>query len=225
MSHDLRTPLSAIDGFSSLLGKELGTIASSDRSRHYLSRIRAGVSQMGELIDALLSLAQISRTSLRWDSVDLSAIAHAVFDGYREREPERRALLDIQSGLLAQGDPRLLKQVLENLLGNAWKFSGRQPQTLIAFRRETRPDGEQVYVVQDSGAGFDMAYADKLFGAFERLHTASEFAGTGIGLTTVHRIVARHGGRIWAESAPGLGASFYFTIGGLADALDPEALH
>ena len=130
----------------------------------------------------------------------------------------------IQPGLLAQGDPRLLKQVLDNLLGNAWKFSGRQPQTRIAFRRETRPDGEQVYVVQDNGAGFEMAYADKLFGAFERLHTASEFAGTGIGLTTVHRILARHGGRIWAESAPGLGASFYFTIGGPADALDPEAL-
>ena len=225
VSHDLRTPLSAIDGFSNLLGKELDASASSDRGRHYLSRIRAGVSQMGELIDALLSLAQVSRTSLCWDSVDLSAMAHAVVDGYREREPERRVSLDIQPGLLAQGDPRLLQRVLDNLLGNAWKFSGRQPQTLIAFRCETRPDGEQVYVVQDNGAGFDMAYADKLFGAFERLHTASEFAGTGIGLTTVHRIVTRHGGRIWAESAPGLGASFYFTIGGLADVLDPEALH
>lgn len=216
VSHDLRTPLSAIDGFSSLLDQELGASAPSDRSRHYLSCIRAGVSQTGELIDALLSLAQVSRTSLRWDSVDLSAIAHAVFGGYLAREPERRALLDIQPRLLAQGDPRLLRQVLENLLGNAWKFSGRQPQTRIAFMRETRPDGEQVYVVQDNGAGFDMAYADKLFGAFERLHTTSEFSGTGIGLATVHRIITRHGGRVWGESAPGQGASFHFTLGGPA---------
>ncbi len=216
VSHDLRTPLSAIDGFSSLLDQELGASVPSDRSRHYLSRIRAGVSQTGELIDALLSLAQVSRTSLRRDSVDLSAMAHAVVDGYREREPERRVLLDIQPGLLAQGDPRLLKQVLDNLLGNAWKFSGRQPQSRIAFMRETRPDGEQVYVVQDNGAGFDMAYADKLFGAFERLHTISEFSGTGIGLATVHRIITRHGGRVWAESAPGQGACFHFTLGGPA---------
>lgn len=216
VSHDLRTPLNTIDGFSNLLGKELDARASSDRGRHYLARIRAGVSQMGELIDALLSLAQVSRTSLRWDSVDLSAMAHAVVDGYREREPERRVSLDIQPGLLAQGDPRLLKQVLDNLLGNAWKFSGRQPQTRIAFMRETRRDGEQVYVVQDNGAGFDMAYADKLFGAFERLHSTSEFSGTGIGLATVHRIITRHGGRVWAESAPGQGACFHFTLGGPA---------
>ncbi len=213
VSHDLRTPLSAIAGFSNLLGRELGASAASERSTHYLARIRAGVVQMGELIDALLSLAQVSRTSLRWDSVDLSAMAHAVVNGYREREPGRVALLDIQPGLMAQGDARLLQQVLDNLLGNAWKFTGQQPQTLIAFRRESGPDGNGVYAVQDNGVGFDMAYSDKLFGAFQRLHTAAEFAGTGIGLATVHRIIMRHGGKVWAESTPGQGATFYFTFG------------
>jgi light-regulated signal transduction histidine kinase (bacteriophytochrome) len=123
------------------------------------------------------------------------------------------ALLDIQPDLLAQGDARLLLQVLDNLLGNAWKFSSLQAQSLIAFGREQSPGGEAVYVVRDNGAGFDMAYSEKLFGAFERLHTVSEYAGTGIGLATVHRIITRHGGRVWAESAPGHGAAFYFTLG------------
>jgi signal transduction histidine kinase len=130
-------------------------------------------------------------------------------------------LLDIEPELLAQGDARLLLQVLDNLLGNAWKFSSQQPQSLIAFRREPGPGGEAVYVVRDNGAGFDMAYSEKLFGAFERLHNVSEFAGTGIGLATVHRIITRHGGRVWAESAPGHGAAFYFTLGDApAGALD-----
>ncbi len=213
VSHDLRTPLSAIDGFSNLLGKDLETGAASERNKHYLARIRAGVVQMGELIDALLSLARVSRTSLRWDKVDLSALAKSVLDGYREREPGRTAQFDIEPELMAQGDPRLLQQVLDNLLGNAWKFSRRQPQTHIVFRRERGADGEAVYAVQDQGAGFDMAYSDKLFGAFERLHSVAEFAGTGIGLATVQRIVTRHGGRVWAESAPGHGATFYFTLG------------
>ncbi|MEO8022476.1 PAS domain S-box protein [Polaromonas sp.] len=213
VSHDLRTPLSAIDGFSNLLARDLEASMVSERSKHYLSRIRAGVGQMGELIDALLSLAQVSRISLRWDKVDLSAMAQRILNGYQETEPDRAVLLDIQPGLLAHGDGRLLQQVLDNLLGNAWKFSSQQPQALISFRRETGPDGETMYLVQDNGAGFDMAYAEKLFGAFERLHTASEFAGTGIGLATVHRIITRHGGRVWAVSAPGRGATFYFTLG------------
>jgi len=210
-SHDLRTPLSAIDGYSSLLGKDLGAGA-SERSKHYLSRIRAGVAQMGELIDALLSLAQVSRSSLSWDAVDLSAMAQTVLDGYCEREPQRKVELAIQPGLLATGDYRLLQQVLDNLLGNAWKFSSQAAQTSIGFSRSST-GAEVVYTVQDQGAGFDMAYADKLFGAFQRLHTAAEFAGTGIGLATVHRIITRHGGRIWAESRPGAGASVHFTLG------------
>jgi PAS domain S-box-containing protein len=220
VSHDLRSPLSAIDGFSNLLTKELGDSVSSERGRHYLSRIRAGVSQMGELIDSLLSLAHVARTKMRRESVDLSAMAQTIVDGYQEIEPERRVLLDIQPGLEAQGDPRLLQQALDNLLSNAWKFSGKQPHTQISFRSEIQPDGTPVYVVQDNGAGFDMAYADKLFGAFQRLHSPSEFSGTGIGLATVHRIVTRHGGRIWAESARGQGARFYFTIGEPAEVSD-----
>ncbi|MEC5213700.1 PAS domain S-box-containing protein [Polaromonas sp. CG_9.5] len=213
VSHDLRTPLSSIDGFSRLLGKEIAASAASVRIQHHLARIRAGVLQMGTLIDAMLSLAQVSRSRLSWDSVDLSAIAHSVLDGYREREPGRLVQVEVQPALIVQGDPHLLRQVLDNLLGNAWKFSGLQPQACITFRRETGPDGEAVYVVQDNGAGFDMAYSDKLFGAFQRLHSVTEFAGTGIGLVTVHRIIARHGGRVWATSAPNEGATLHFTLG------------
>lgn len=213
VSHDLRTPLSSIAGFSGLLGKEIGAGEAGERARHYLARIGAGVVQMSELIDALLKLAQLSRTSLHWDSVDLSTMAQTILNGYQEREPGRVAQLDIQPGLVAQGDPQLLRQVVENLLGNAWKFCRQQTPTRIAFRRESGPDGEAVYAVQDNGAGFDMAYSDKLFGAFQRLHTMAEFTGSGIGLATVQRIIARHGGRVWGESSPGHGATFRFTLG------------
>jgi light-regulated signal transduction histidine kinase (bacteriophytochrome) len=167
---------------------------------------------MGELIDALLSLAQVSRSHLAWDSVDLSAMAHAVLDGHCEREPARLVAITITPGLQVTGDHRLMQQVLDNLLGNAWKFSSHAAQTSISFGCSTAT-GEAVYTVQDNGAGFDMAYADKLFGAFQRLHTTAEFAGTGIGLATVHRIITRHGGQVWAESSPGNGASFHFTLG------------
>jgi PAS domain S-box-containing protein len=213
VSHDLRTPLSSIDGFSGLLGKEIAAGAPSERSQHYLTRIRAGVVQMGELIDAMLALAQLSRTSLHLGSVDLSGLARKVLNVCHEREPDRQVALDIQPDLVVQGDALLLRQVLDNLLGNAWKFSGKQAQARISFRCESAADGEAVYAVRDNGAGFDMAYSEKLFGAFQRLHTAAEFTGTGIGLATVQRIVARHGGRVWAESAPGRGATFYFTLG------------
>lgn len=216
VSHDLRSPLSAIDGFSDLLERAMAKAETSpltERSRHYLARIRAGVSQMGELIDAMLTLAQVSRSSLRWERVDLSALAQALLAGYREREPDRAARLHVEPGLASQGDPRLLKQVLDNLLGNAWKFSARQECTDITFGRETGKAGETVYFVRDQGAGFDMAYVEKLFGAFQRLHSLSEFAGTGIGLATVHRIITRHGGKVWAESQPGQGTTFYFTLG------------
>ncbi len=216
VSHDLRTPLSAIDGFSDLLDKALAKTVSgpqADRSRHYLSRIRAGVSQMGELIDAMLSLAQVSRASLRWETVDLSALALDVLARQRDREPGRVAQLQVEPGLAAQGDPRLLQQVLENLLGNAWKFSAGTARTEITFGQQAGPGGETVYFIRDNGAGFDMAYSEKLFGAFQRLHSPSEFSGTGIGLTTVQRIIARHGGRVWGEAALGRGATFYFTLG------------
>ena len=212
-SHDLRTPLSAIDGYSSLLGKELGKTEVSERSAHYLARIRAGVLQMGELIDALLQLAQVSRASLSWEPVDLSAMARSVLDVYCEQAPGRELLADIQPGLVVRGDPRLMQQVMDNLIGNAWKFSGQDARTCIAVSGTPGDGGQPVYTVRDQGKGFDMAYADKLFGAFQRLHTSAEFAGTGIGLATVHRIITRHGGRIWAESAPGQGAAFSFTLG------------
>ena len=216
VSHDLRTPLTTIDGFSTLLAKELGTASDGvirERAERYVSRIRSGVSQMTDLIESMLSLAQITRTPLRWESVDLSVIADTVLNGYREREPARPVRIEIQPGLRVQGDPRLLRQVMENLMGNAWKFSARQPETQISFSSKIDRHGEHVYSLQDNGAGFDMAQYDKLFGAFQRLHSVEMFAGTGIGLVTVHRIVARHGGRVWADSVLGEGARFSFTLG------------
>ena len=223
LSHDLRTPLSAVDGFSHLLEK---AVLNTDdkipvaRSRHYLARIRAGVVQMGELIDVMLSLAQVSRKRLLWEPVDLSEQALALLRNYQEHAPNRTAVLRVQPGLMAQGDPRLLRQVLDNLLGNAWKFSGKQVCAEISFGLEAiEGTPEMAYVVRDNGAGFDMAYASKLFGAFERLHSPSEFAGTGIGLATVQRIVLRHGGRVWGHANPGAGATFYFTL----NAVQPSA--
>jgi signal transduction histidine kinase/DNA-binding response OmpR family regulator len=219
VSHDLRTPLSTIDGFSALLAKELSAASSragrevGERAEHYLSRIRLGVTHMVDLVEAMLSMAQTTHDQLRRESVDLSALAEKVIASHREREPGRAVLVDIQANLMTYGDARLLHQVLQNLIGNAWKFSSQEPETHIAFSQETRDDGEQVYAVQDKGVGFDMAHYGELFGAFRRLHSTKEFAGTGIGLATVNRIVERHGGRVWAESAPGQGARFYFTLG------------
>ncbi|MEO6319358.1 MAG: PAS domain S-box protein [Polaromonas sp.] len=216
VSHELRSPLSAVDGFSKLLEKALtssGDAAPSERSRHYLARIRAGIGQMGELIEAMLSLAQVSRSSLCWEPVDLSAQAEALLLGYQEREPGRVAQLQIEPGLLAQGDPRLLGQVLDNLLGNAWKFTTGKASTCITVGQDTGSDGETVFFVRDNGAGFDMTNAANLFGAFQRLHSQAQFAGTGIGLATVQRIIERHGGRVWAESVQDQGATFYFTLG------------
>ncbi len=216
VSHDLRNPLNTIDGFSDLLHKEINTAAQhtgSERSQHYLSRIRYGVVQMGELIDALLSLAQVSRTTLRWEPIDLSAMAGTLLAVYHEREPARQVEVTIEPGLTAAGDPALLRQVLENLLANAWKFSGKKAKPAIRFASTLNTAGQRVYSVQDNGAGFDMAYGDKLFGAFQRLHTAAEFSGTGIGLATVQRIIKRHGGQVWAEGILGEGARFSFTLG------------
>jgi signal transduction histidine kinase len=214
VSHDLRSPLSRIDGFSALLGAEIGSSAATDRSIHYLGRIRANVRHMGDLIDGMLSLARVSGANLQSLPVDLSALAQAIADEHQEREPGRGVVFDIQPGLVAQGDGRLLHQVLDNLLGNACKFSGQQAETRISFSGETTTDGAWVYAVRDNGAGFDMDYADKLFSPFYRLHKETEFPGTGVGLATVGRIITRHGGKIWAESAPGEGAVFYFTLGG-----------
>lgn len=213
VSHDLRTPLTTIAGFSGMLERQLGADKAGERARHYLARIAAGVTQMSELIDSLLKLAQLSQLRLQWSPVDLSAIAHAVLKRCQAGEPGRVAELAIEPGLVAPCDALLLRQVLENLIGNAWKFSRPQAQAHIAFRRETGADGAAIYVVQDNGVGFDMAYSAKLFSNFQRLHTEPEFAGAGLGLVTVRRLITRHGGTVWGESSPGQGARFCFTLG------------
>ncbi len=212
VAHDLRQPLGSIMGFSDLLERELSQ-QTSERSRHCLARIRAGVSQIGDLTDALLSLVKLSNIHLRWENVDLSMIAKNLVEGCARLEPLRKANFHIHNGLQAAGDPQLLAVVMDNLIGNAWKFSSKMAQTDIEIGSERGPDQETIYFVRDQGAGFDMAYAEKLFGNFQRLHAPSEFAGNGIGLASAHRIITRHGGRIWAQSAPGQGATFYFTVG------------
>lgn len=212
VAHDLRGPLTSIAGFSGALAKEMNSSNLNERTQHLLARIQAGVLQMGNLIDALLALAQVWRKPLRREQVDLSVIAELAVEACRERQPERSAEVDIESGLIVQGDPALLRLVLENLLGNAWKFSSRQPHTRIVFRCEKIADAADIYSVRDNGAGFDMAYSDKLFIAFQSLHSATEFSGMGIGLATVSKIIARHGGKIWADAKPGRGATFYFTL-------------
>lgn len=222
VSHDLRTPLSAVDGFAHLLEQALDNSPAplADKKRHYLRRIRAGMLQMGELIEALLRLARLARAPMTVMPVDLSRIASEVVIALREREPSRLTHIDIEPDLTTLGDASLLRQLMENLLGNAWKFSGGKALTHIRFARSAAHDKaagdwpkEPVFVVEDQGAGFNMAYAQNLFGPFQRLHSPSEFEGTGIGLATVQRIVHRHGGRIWAEAEPGQGARFYFSLG------------
>lgn len=211
VSHDLRSPLGTLDGFSGLLAKHIDP--QDARGRHYLERTRTAVHQMRDLIDAMLALSRVSRTTLQREPTDLSEIAGDLITSYRDAAPGRQVDVHIQPGMLTEGDPRLLRLLLDNLLGNAWKFTGKQPQARIAFRQVGTDAGERLYEISDNGAGFDMAHVDKLFKAFHRLHTTEQFAGTGIGLATVQRVVTRHGGRVWAESAPGQGATFRFTLG------------
>ncbi|MDP1827568.1 MAG: PAS domain S-box protein [Polaromonas sp.] len=220
VSHDLRSPLNTVDGFSRLLAKQLGADQSDEKTRHYLSRIQAGVGQMGRLIEDLLSLAQVSRMQLRHETVSLSALAHEIADECRGRDPERVASIHIEDGLQAQGDGRLLRVVMENLLGNAWKFTSQLAHAEIHVGHTIDAAGLMVFLVRDNGAGFDMAYADKLFNTFQRLHAVTEFPGTGVGLATVSRVISRHGGQVWAESAPDQGATFFFTLPGAVVLLD-----
>ncbi|MDP1956534.1 MAG: PAS domain S-box protein [Polaromonas sp.] len=208
VSHDLRSPLNTVAGFSSLLARHLQDSADA-KVQHYVSRIQTGVGQMGQLIEGLLALAQVSRVALRRDVVDLSELARDILGHCRARDPAREVQIDIEDGLLAHGDARLLRAVMENLLGNAWKFSSQQSRAVIAVGQSE--DGRAFYV-RDNGAGFDMAYAEKLFGTFQRLHGVAEFPGTGIGLATVSRIILRHDGTIWADASPGEGATFFFTL-------------
>jgi PAS domain S-box-containing protein len=214
LAHDLRAPISVIDGFSARL-EEFLRAEGAEKELHYLKRIRAAGRRMDEFIDALLSLANISQARLQVADVDLSAMAAGILGELQERQPQRRVAFHVQPGLAARGDARLLRMALENLLGNAWKFTGQRAAPEILCTSLQGEDGEAVFCIRDNGAGFDMAYADKLFGTFQRLHSESEFPGTGIGLANVSRIVTRHGGRIWAEGREGSGAAFYFTLGKL----------
>jgi signal transduction histidine kinase len=210
VSHDLRSPLRSIDGFSQALLEDYDA-ALDDRGRDYLARVRRAAQTMGRLIDDLLELARITRREMVRDSVDLSALAENVIAELREHEPDRRVIVRIQPELSVIGDEGLLRAALANLLGNAWKFTSRTTDPMIEFGA-INTNGDRNFYVRDNGAGFDMNYANKLFGPFQRLHNANDFEGTGIGLATVQRVVNRHGGRIWAEASVGHGATFFFTL-------------
>jgi PAS domain S-box-containing protein len=210
VSHDLRAPLRSIDGFSRILLQDYAAKL-DDEGRDSLHRICAATQRMAQLIDDMLDLSRASRGELRRERVDLSALARAAIADLRQIEPGRVVEVSIADGLMAEGDPLLLRAVAENLLGNAWKFTGKRAQARIEFGALPPEEGAG-YFVRDNGAGFDPTYAGKLFGPFQRLHNSSEFPGTGIGLATVQRIVNRHGGHVWAEGHPDAGATFYFTL-------------
>lgn len=210
VSHDLRAPLRAIDGFSQVLVEDYSAKLDPE-ARGYLQRIRGATQRMGMLIDDLLKLSRVTRTEIRREQIDLSAMANEIARDLRAGEPERRAHFEIASGLLAQGDSHLLRIVLQNLLGNAWKFTSKRAEARIEMGL-LRANGQSAYFVRDNGAGFDPAYADRLFGAFQRLHGVEDFPGTGIGLATVQRVILRHGGKVWAEGAVDQGATIYFTL-------------
>jgi PAS domain S-box-containing protein len=211
VSHDLRAPLRSVDGFSQALLEDFGPEL-PEKAQDYLGRIRRATQRMGELIDALLTLARVSRAEIRIEPTDLTAIAGQVLLDLRKAEPGRRVDVTIADGLVAEGDPRLLRTAVENLLQNAWKFTGKKEQARIEMGVDGAKDGKRVFFVKDDGAGFDPRYSGKLFGAFQRLHGQGDFPGTGIGLATVQRVVHRHGGEVWAEGRPDHGATFFFTL-------------
>ncbi len=211
VSHDLRAPLRVVEGFGRILKEDYGHALDRIGNDH-LDRMVSAAARMNHMIDALLTLSKLSAQPLLRQPVNLSLLAQFVLDDLQRAAPERQVVIRIQPGLMAQGDPTLLRMALDNLLGNAWKYSARQASAEIGFERREQ-DGRPVYVVSDNGAGFDMRFADRLFGVFQRLHSSREFAGSGVGLASVQRIVRRHGGQIWAESAVGAGARLFFTLG------------
>jgi light-regulated signal transduction histidine kinase (bacteriophytochrome) len=210
VSHDLRAPLRSITRFSQILLEDHADEL-DEEGKDYLGRVAAAGLRMTRMIEDLLELSRVMRAEMRREPVDLSGLAEDIAEGLEFNHPERQAEFVIERGLVAEGDRRLLRLVLENLLGNAWKFTAKQPRARIEFGVAER-EGTPAYYVRDDGAGFDMAYADRLFKVFERLHGVDEFEGTGIGLATVARVVRRHGGRVWAEGEMGRGATFYFTL-------------
>jgi light-regulated signal transduction histidine kinase (bacteriophytochrome) len=210
VSHDLRAPLRAIDGFSRNLINDYAPRL-DDNGKDLLARVQKACLRMSQLIEDLLNLSRLARADMRRETLDLSALAKSVLADLGNNNPTKKIEARVQDGLSASGDPKLLRIALENLLGNAWKFSSKRPDPMIEFGMEL--DGnQQVFFVRDNGAGFDMTYASKLFGAFQRLHSTDEFPGTGVGLATVQRIIHRHGGRIWAEGIVNSGATFHFTV-------------
>ncbi len=215
VSHDLRAPLRAIDGFSQALAEDYGH-ALDTTAQGYLQRVRANARHMTSLTEDLLSLSRLARAPMQREWVELGPIAESIVAGLRKADPERVATLEVQPGLRAFADRSLAETVLRNLLDNSWKFTARRAVARLSFRANTRAEAdgtsEVVYEIRDNGAGFDMNYAGKLFGAFQRMHTQEEFAGNGIGLAAVQRIVRRHGGRVWATAAPDKGTAVFFTL-------------
>jgi len=210
VSHDLRAPLRAIDGFSRALLDDYGP-GLDERGRRYLTRIRASAQRMGELIDDLLQLSRVARSDLALHSTDLSDLVRTVVAELEREQTDHHPHVTIAEGVTALADRRLIRVVFENLLGNAWKFTKKTAAPRVEFGREVR-DGGDAYFVRDNGAGFDMTFAANLFTPFQRLHSEADFPGTGIGLATVYRIIDRHGGRVWAEGIVGQGATIYFTL-------------
>lgn len=210
VSHDLRAPLRHINGFSGALLEDYAEKL-DDVGKGYLTQVREASQEMAQLIDDVLQLARVTRTEIIPETVDLSKLARSIVENMRYDDPERQVTVNIKDGLKALGDKHLFQIMLTNIIGNAWKFTSKTENAVITFDRELN-DGKTVLFVCDNGVGFDMKFSDKLFGAFQRLHRADEFAGTGVGLATVQRIINRHGGRVWAEGAVGVGATFYFTM-------------
>jgi light-regulated signal transduction histidine kinase (bacteriophytochrome) len=210
VSHDLRAPLHRIEGFSQALLEDYATLL-DEQGRIFLQRLLTGSQRMSSVIDALLDLSRITRRGMKNEEVDLSSIVIDVTSELKQQDPGRKATFVVREGLKAWGDADLIRALFVNLLENAWKYTSKHTECRIEFGLD-RTSNRDAYFVRDDGAGFDMAYADKLFEPFQRLHSPSEFTGTGIGLATAQRIVHRHGGRIWAESAVEKGATFYFTL-------------
>ncbi|WP_455210264.1 PAS domain S-box protein [Kaarinaea lacus] len=211
VSHDLRAPLRAINGFSNALAEDYADVI-DETGKHYLQRIGAGADRMGLLIDDLLMLSRVTRNEIQWEKVDLTHMANEVVEKLQHEDPQRKVNINIEPDLTTVGDKRLLQIAMDNLLSNAWKYTLKSKHPEFSFGN-SQQNGQKVFYVKDNGAGFDMKYSNKLFGAFQRLHSSNEFEGTGVGLATVQRIIRRHGGNIWADAEVDKGATFYFTLG------------
>ena len=216
VSHDLRAPIRVVEGFTKIVKEDYGRVMDRIGNDH-LDRVLAAAARMNSMIDALLALSQLSTQPLAQQPVNLSQLATFVADDLRRQSPERVVTLQVEPGLLAHGDPTLLRMVLENLIGNAWKYTGKSAQPMVVFERgEPAPNSSSgpvhTFTVRDNGAGFDMRFSDRLFGVFQRLHSVNDFPGTGVGLASVKRIVRRHGGEIWADAEVDKGAAFHFSL-------------